>query len=219
MQHPYTMDLKSLAINKAIYISLGMTVTIAIAAASICGDGGCFKPSIKDDFCGIHINFQYCKCAFHNDWCPNVGMTQSEAKTFVYSEYNKWVEPVEDDKYGIIEKNGKLYLNSRPGEVLSIKTEDLPGWARGEIATVGAGIAVVGPPDTIVEGDANVLLNGFPIARVGDGTAHGGSIVEGSDRIFVNGKPVAFIGGQSVDPMISPGSVPYVGGPITHNPS
>lgn len=194
------------------------------------------RPDIKDDFCGVHINYQYCKCAFHKEYCDNIGMSKSDANTYVNSEYNKWVDeklqmwlsacvvaggiPGKDTcsyKYGVIEEDGNLYLNSKPGEVLEIKTEDLPVWARDQIATVGATISVVGPPDSIVEGDKNVLLDGIPIARVGDGTAHGGKIVEGSTNIFVNGKPAAIIGGMSVDPMVSPGPVPAVGGPIVGN--
>ena len=180
---------------------------------------GCSGSNIKDNFCGIHINYQYCKCAFHNEYCDNIGMSKSEAKTYVYSQYEDWLETQsEEDKYGIIEKDGNLYLNSEPRKVLSIKTEDLPGWARGKIATVGATIAVVGAPDTITSGDSNVLLDGFPIAREGDGTAQGGEIIEGSENIFVNGKPVALIGSQTVNPMVT-GTVPHVGGPITNNPN
>lgn len=185
---------------------------------------GCSENSnIKNDFCGVHINFQYCKCAFHDEYCANIGMSKSEANTYVYAEYNKWLDSLkpektdDEEKYGIIEKDGNLYLNSKPGEVLKIKTEDLPKWAQGQIATVGATILVVGPPDSIAEGDNNVLLDGLPIARINDSTAHGGIIVEGSDKIFVNNRPVAIIGGFAVDPMISPGATPHVGGPIATN--
>jgi uncharacterized Zn-binding protein involved in type VI secretion len=208
------MSMKHVLLQPKIIISiLSLTILVTAAAYIIQSDS---KPSIKDDFCGIHINFQYCKCAFHNEYCGAIGMSKSEAKTYVYSEYEAWLDELSEEEYGIIEKDGKLYLNSKPGEVLSIKTNDLPMWARGQIATLGATIAVVGPPDAIVEGDSNVLLDGLPIARVGDSTAHGGTIVEGSERIFVNGKPVAFIGGQAVDPMVL-GLVPCVGGPITKN--
>lgn len=179
---------------------------------------GCTGSDIKDNFCGIHINYQYCKCAFHNQYCDNIGMTKSEAKSYVYSQYEAWLEEQSgDEKYGVIEKDGKLYINSKPGEVLSITTMDLPIWARGQIATVGAQIVVVGPPDTVTEGDSNVLLDGRPIAREGDGTAQGGVIVEGSDKIFVNGKPAAFIGAMTTNPMVDPGPKPRVGGPITSN--
>lgn len=49
------------------------------------------KGDIKDDFCGAHINFQYCKCAFHNDYCDNIGMKKGAAKDYVYEEYDKWI--------------------------------------------------------------------------------------------------------------------------------
>lgn len=178
---------------------------------------GCSNSAIKDDFCGVHIDYRYCKCAFHNEYCSDIGMSSSEAETFVYDEYDAWLEQISDkEEYGIIEKDGNLYLKSKPGEVLSIKTSDLPSWARGRIATVGAYIVIVGPPDTIIEGDSNVLLDGLPIARIGDATAHGGTIIEGSEKIFVNGKPVAFIGGKTVDTVVT-GTVPNVGGSIVGN--
>ncbi len=178
---------------------------------------GC-KSDIKDNFCGVHIDYRYCKCAFHNQYCSDIGMSKSEAKTYVYTAYDEWLDKTTQvEEYGIIEKDGNLYLNSKPGEVLEIKTNELPPWARGQIATVGAMIAVVGPPDTITSGDTSVLLDGLPIARLGDETAHGGKIVEGSERIFVNGQAVALIGGQAVDPMVSGTGVPNVGGPIVKN--
>src|SRR3989339_138180 len=49
------------------------------------------KGDIKDDFCGAHLNFQYCKCAFHNEYCDNIGMSKSAAKDYVYEQYDKWV--------------------------------------------------------------------------------------------------------------------------------
>lgn len=49
------------------------------------------KPDIKDDFCVIIINFQYCKCAFHNEYCKEIGMSKKEANKYVRSEYEKWL--------------------------------------------------------------------------------------------------------------------------------
>jgi len=54
-------------------------------------------PDIKDDFCGVKINYQYCKCAFHNDFCDNIGMDKRAANTHVRNEYNKWVQGLLDD--------------------------------------------------------------------------------------------------------------------------
>ncbi|MEK7584534.1 MAG: hypothetical protein AAB490_04775 [Patescibacteria group bacterium] len=48
------------------------------------------EPSIKDDFCGVHINFQYCKCAFHNEFCDVIGMKKKDANSYVQAEYKKW---------------------------------------------------------------------------------------------------------------------------------
>jgi len=49
------------------------------------------KADIKDEFCGIHINYQYCKCAFHGDYCDEIGMTRKEADKYVEEEYDKWL--------------------------------------------------------------------------------------------------------------------------------
>ena len=181
------------------------------------------QSDIKNNFCGIHIDYRYCKCAFHNEYCESLGMSKSEANSFVQEEYEKWKSSLnpteseeEDEKYGIIEKDGNLYLNSKPGEVLEIKTKDLPNWAREKIATVGAEIMVGGPLDQIAEGDSNVLLDGLPIARVGDETVQGGVITVGSENIFVNGKPVAIIGGMTTNSQLT-GTVPHIGGPIINN--
>ncbi|PLX27755.1 hypothetical protein C0583_00750 [Candidatus Parcubacteria bacterium] len=47
---------------------------------------------IKDDFCGVHLNYQYCKCAFHNDFCDQIAMSKKEAKKYVNEQYDKWLE-------------------------------------------------------------------------------------------------------------------------------
>ncbi|USN46053.1 MAG: PAAR domain-containing protein [Candidatus Woesearchaeota archaeon] len=82
------------------------------------------------------------------------------------------------------------------------------------MVTVGASITNVGPPDTVATGDNNVLLNGKPVARLDDMTAHGGTIVDGSSNIFINGVPAAYVTGMTVCPMVAPGPVPHIGGPI-----
>lgn len=145
--------------------------------------------------------------------CPQIS---DQALKDTCNAYGRGTDAENILEYGITEKDGVVYINSKPDEVLSIKTEDLPQWARGKIATVGATIAVTGPPDSVVEGDKNVLLDGLPVARVGDATAQGGTIVEGSDKIIINGKQAAIIGSQTTNPMVS-GGVPHVGGQIVSN--
>ena len=49
------------------------------------------KPDIKDDFCGVAINFQYCKCAFHNEYCDSIGLSKGDANNYVQAEYEKWL--------------------------------------------------------------------------------------------------------------------------------
>lgn len=50
------------------------------------------KPDIKDEFCGIQIGYQYCKCAFHNQFCDEIGMSKKEANKYVQEQYDKWLE-------------------------------------------------------------------------------------------------------------------------------
>jgi len=128
----------------------------------------------------------------------------------------EWVYQCEvtEPEYGVIEKDGKLYLNSPPDGTLEISMEDLPEWARQQIVTVGDMTLCVGPPSAIAEGDNSILLDGKPVARVGDLTTHGGTVLDGSERMFVNGVPAAFHGGFHVCPMVNPGPVPHIGGRI-----
>jgi cation transport regulator ChaB len=49
------------------------------------------KPDIKDDFCGPVMNYRYCKCAFHNQFCDELGISSYTANAYVRDEYNKWV--------------------------------------------------------------------------------------------------------------------------------
>lgn len=203
------------------------------------------KPDIKDDFCGTHIDFQYCKCAFHDEYCDAINMDEEIADMYVQAKYDVWVadlfvdwikacantggypkgekcmrckestskEECGQKTQGVVESDGKLYINSRPGEVLNIKESDLPEWAKGQLVVAGALSVCVGPPNTIKTGDSNVLYNGLPVARFGDKTVHGGAITEGSDNIFVNGIPSAYVGAQTVCPLMT-GLVPHIGGPI-----
>ena len=55
----------------------------------------------------------------------------------------------------------------------------LPAARVGDLATC------VGPPATIVMGEASVLIGGQPAARQGDGTAHGGVVVGGCATVQI----------------------------------
>lgn len=54
-------------------------------------------------------------------------------------------------------------------------------------AVVGDNCVCVGPPATIVNGSATVLIGGKPAARLGDTTSHGGSIVLGAPTVMIGG--------------------------------
>lgn len=181
----------------------------------VCGSSGSMNenPADPNKECARPSDYPSCPrcvyaCVHLDEACP--GEEPDAATTTILGTTGGGQE------YGVFERDGSLYIISPPGETLRISTSDLPPWARNQMVTVGAVIAVVGPPDTVVGGEDGVLLDGLPVARVGDGTAHGGKIVEGSDRIFINGKPAAVIGSFAVDPMVI-GNVPAVGGPIIGN--
>lgn len=53
------------------------------------------------------------------------------------------------------------------------------------VAVVGDMCTCMGPPDTIVAGEATVLAAGKPVATTGSMTAHGGSIIDGEPTILV----------------------------------
>ena len=54
-----------------------------------------------------------------------------------------------------------------------------------------------GTPGVVTGGSSNTMVNGKPVARVGDGTSNGGPVVEGSPNVFINGKPAAIMGGST----------------------
>ncbi len=54
------------------------------------------------------------------------------------------------------------------------------------VALVGDLCTCCGPPDSIVQGAAGVLINGVPIALQGSLTAHGGQVVEGVPGVMVS---------------------------------
>ncbi len=45
---------------------------------------------MKTSFCGSGINYQYCKCAFHNQYCDAVGLSPSTAHAYVLLEFQDW---------------------------------------------------------------------------------------------------------------------------------
>lgn len=66
-----------------------------------------------------------------------------------------------------------------PGRNVSVLIEKFPA------AVVGDSCVCVGSSATIVSGSATVLINGYPAARMGDRTSHGGTIVSGSPTVLI----------------------------------
>ncbi len=109
-----------------------------------CSESVSFKKGdIKDDFCGVGINFMYCKCAFHGDYCDSIGMKKGEAKKYVNEEYDKWIEDEREDfkqdcflNNGIYKNNKCTYCDigevSRDGDCVAVDDDTL---AEGDIDT------------------------------------------------------------------------------------
>ena len=75
-----------------------LTVFLFIFLLSGCSESISFKSGDKKDaFCGVYINYQYCKCAFHGDYCDDVDMSRREAKKHVDEKYDDWVEAEKED--------------------------------------------------------------------------------------------------------------------------
>ncbi len=53
-------------------------------------------------------------------------------------------------------------------------------------ALMGDSCTCVGAPDTIIQGEAAVLINGTPVATLGSMTAHGGSITVGDPTVTIS---------------------------------
>ncbi|MBI9058547.1 MAG: PAAR domain-containing protein [Labilibaculum sp.] len=53
------------------------------------------------------------------------------------------------------------------------------------VATLGDICTCCGPPDTIAQGEPVVLINGLPVATVGCLTAHGGTLIQGEPNVTI----------------------------------
>ncbi|MFC2027747.1 PAAR domain-containing protein [Chloroflexota bacterium] len=168
--------------------------------------------------------FEDCRFKACDVWCAQKGYPESTYKYYgdrcecLGERVDEPTVADEEKKYGVIESEGRLDLISPPDGPLIINRDDLPEWARYQIAVVGAAVLCVGPTSKIMTGDKRVFIDGLPVARRGDITVTGGIIIQGSKHIFVNGFPVACIGDYVVEPRII-GIIPAVGGPIITNGS
>jgi uncharacterized Zn-binding protein involved in type VI secretion len=61
-----------------------------------------------------------------------------------------------------------------------------------------------------------IVMAGFPAARLGDITTHGGTVTTGSSNVYMGGLPAARVGDWATCPLVVPGEpdIPHVGGYI-----
>lgn len=71
-------------------------------------------PDVKNEYCGVEINYQYCKCAFHNDYCNAVNHTQNSAYNYVMGQYRTWVsDKIESAARSCLEDGNQWSAGSR----------------------------------------------------------------------------------------------------------
>lgn len=71
----------------SLFLILSFVVPIAHAGTNVTRYE---VPNVKDHYCGPLINFQYCKCAFHNQMCDVVNLSPSTAHSYVQEEFREW---------------------------------------------------------------------------------------------------------------------------------
>ena len=47
-------------------------------------------PDVKDRYCGVELDFHWCKCAFHNQYCSSVDSNQDAAHAYVLNSFRAW---------------------------------------------------------------------------------------------------------------------------------
>lgn len=70
-------------------------------------------PDIKDDFCGTHLNYQYCKCAFHNEFCEQIAMNASDAEAYVQKQYDAWLKKERQNFRDKCNQDNGVYENDK----------------------------------------------------------------------------------------------------------
>lgn len=79
---------------------------------------------------------------------------------------------------GLVPHMGGAVLSAPAPEVLAA---GLP------LAAAGSLVGCEGALGIVLSGSATVLVAGWPVARMGDATAHGGVLVDGASSILVGG--------------------------------
>jgi hypothetical protein len=71
---------------------------------------------MRTAFCGTHLNYQYCECAFNGNFCEQIVMSRGDAEKHVQAEYDKWVQKERQNFFtrcekedGIIKKEKCIY--------------------------------------------------------------------------------------------------------------
>lgn len=79
-------------------------------------------PDVRNDYCGVHINYQYCKCAFHGDYCEAVGLDKYGARSRVMGEFRTWVgDQIESMARNCLDEGNRWSTSNRTCTVLEVQ--------------------------------------------------------------------------------------------------
>ncbi len=69
------------------------------------------EPSIKNNYCGPIMNYKYCKCAFHGQFCDDLGIDTGTASSYVQSGYTEWANQQRNVAQMDCNRNGGKWVN------------------------------------------------------------------------------------------------------------
>ncbi len=70
---------------------VGLVFLLSPLQSAMAGFHKWVPPDIKTAFCGTRIDFRYCKCAFHGQYCDDIGYSSADANGIVQTQYADWV--------------------------------------------------------------------------------------------------------------------------------
>jgi len=96
---------------KIFLVAAGLGAALSAAAAAYARVEKFRTPDIKNDYCGVQMDFRYCKCAFHNDYCKDIGLSRGAADDHVQAGFKTWVDGLRAAFKGNCERAGGIFAD------------------------------------------------------------------------------------------------------------
>ncbi|HLC94872.1 MAG TPA: hypothetical protein VJH89_00140 [Patescibacteria group bacterium] len=95
------------------------------------------EPDIKNQFCGARIDFKICKCAFHGEYCKDMGRSKSRANDILQFKYGAYVA-LERSKFvascvaagGVFDDDICQYFEATPKEKQCLPADFEQAWKK-----------------------------------------------------------------------------------------